>query len=96
LAGRIIFQMNQTIPAHQIILRHARKRRPHTNLDSRFSLCTLIAIIKKKLVLKASLYTILQILSVTIFDKMSLHQTLTISTYNMKNIDPTNQLNLFE
>jgi len=60
------------------------------------SVYVLVAIIKKKLKLKASLYTILQILSVTIFDKMSLYQSLTNSDYNMQNNDSSNQLNLFE
>jgi hypothetical protein len=60
------------------------------------SVYVLVAIIKKKLALKASLYTILQVLSVTLFDKMSLYQTLTISDYNMQNIDSINQLNLFD
>jgi Transposase DDE domain/Domain of unknown function (DUF4372) len=60
------------------------------------SVYVLVAIIKKKLALKASLYTILQILSVTIFDKMSLHQTLTVPDYNMQNTDSDNQLNLFK
>jgi len=60
------------------------------------SVYVLVAIIKKKLGLETSLYTILQILSVTIFDKMSLHQTLTISDYSMQNTNSANQLNLFE
>jgi len=60
------------------------------------SVYVLVAIIKKKLGLKTSLYTILQILSVTIFDKMSLYQSLANSDYNLRNTDSANQLNLFE
>ena len=59
------------------------------------SVYVLVAIIKKKLELKASLYTILQILSVTIFDKISLYQSLTNLDYNIQNNDSDNQLTLF-
>jgi IS4 transposase len=55
----------------------------------------LVAIIKKQLQLKESLYTILQILSVTLFEKMQLLQTIT----GVEIIEPdssiNNQLNLF-
>jgi len=60
------------------------------------SVYVLVAIIKKKLGLKTSLYTILQILSVSIFDKMSLYQSLANSDYNLRNTGSANQLNLFE
>jgi len=55
----------------------------------------LIAIMKKVLKLEFSLYTILQILSITIFEKMPILQVLTNSEcMNSKNHNP-NQLNLF-
>jgi len=60
------------------------------------SVYVLIAIIKKRLNLDMSLYTILQILSITIFEKMPLLQTVT-RTENKKHIIGTpNQLNLFD
>ena len=40
------------------------------------SIYVLVAIVKKRLDLDASLYTLLQILSVTLFEKMPLHQAL--------------------
>jgi IS4 transposase len=40
------------------------------------SVYVLVAIIKKRLALDASLYTLLQILSVTLFEKMPMHQAL--------------------
>jgi IS4 transposase len=40
------------------------------------SVYVLVAIVKKRLQLDASLYTLLQILSVTLFEKMPLHQAL--------------------
>lgn len=56
----------------------------------------LVAIIKKRLNLEASLYTILQILSVTIFERMPLNQIVTKKDCKMENNDMANQLNLFD
>ncbi len=60
------------------------------------SVYVLVAIIKKRLRLEASLYTILQILSVTIFERTPLLQVLTDSDYNMQGCESLNQLNLFD
>jgi Domain of unknown function (DUF4372)/Transposase DDE domain len=56
----------------------------------------LVTIVKKRLNLDASLYTILQILSLTLFEKTRINQLLTNSDY--KDIQPLepNQLNLFD
>lgn len=59
------------------------------------SIYVLVAIIKKRLKIDASLYTILQILSVTIFEKMSLSQVLTEMSYKTELIDNCKQLKLF-
>lgn len=55
----------------------------------------LIAIVKKRLNLSASLYEILQILSLTIFEKMPLDQLLSKIPNNQNNPAHVNQLNLF-
>jgi hypothetical protein len=56
----------------------------------------LVAIIKKELNLKASLHTLLQILSITLFEKMSLQQALAdIEEGPMLAASP-NQLTLFD
>lgn len=55
----------------------------------------LIAIIKKKLNLDTSLYTLLQILSVTLFEKMPLQQALQTMKERSNMIENQNQLNLF-
>lgn len=60
------------------------------------SVYVLIAIIKKRLNIKASLYSILQILSLTIFETMPIDQLLTGCEQNMKDHETDNQLNLFE
>jgi len=59
------------------------------------SVYVLVAIIKKRLDIKASLYSILQILSVTTFETMPIDQLLTGCNQAMKNDKTSNQLNLF-
>ena len=54
----------------------------------------LIAIVKKELQLDASLYTLLQILSVNIFEKMPLEQALTENAHASNNLANPKQLNL--
>ena len=55
----------------------------------------LVAIVKKRLNTNASLYTILQILSLTLFEKTPLDQLLKNTETQMKNYQDSNQLNLF-
>ena len=59
------------------------------------SVYVLVAIVKKKLQLDASLYTLLQILSVTLFEKMPLQQAFPDAEYILPEGVPCNQLNLF-
>lgn len=59
------------------------------------SVYVLVAIVKKRLNLDASLYTLLQILSVTLFEKMPLQQAFPGSNYDTQEGDLRNQLNLF-
>lgn len=56
----------------------------------------LVAIIKKRLKLEQSLYTILQILSVTLFEKTLLSQAFARNNYTKENDSNYNQLNLFD
>jgi hypothetical protein len=60
------------------------------------SVDVLVAIIKKELQLDASLHTLLQILSVTLFDKMPLQQAFAESPGVANDVDLSNQLNLFD
>ena len=55
----------------------------------------LVAIVKKRLNTNASLYTILQILSLTLFEKTPLDQLLKNTETQMQNYQDSNQLNLF-
>ena len=59
------------------------------------SVYVLVAIIKKRLDLDASLYTLLQILSLTLFEKIPLHQALAGDENRWNHPRITNQLNLF-
>ena len=56
----------------------------------------LVAIVKKRMNSDGSLYTLLQIFSLTLFEKTSLDQLLNFSEYNDNIINEYNQLNLFD
>ena len=59
------------------------------------SVSVLVAIIKKRLNLDASLYTLLQIFSLTLFEKMPIQQAFAGNDYISEQGDTTTQLNLF-
>lgn len=56
----------------------------------------LVAIMKKKLRLKQELYTILQILSISIFEKVPVNQLFENKNYKNKNSSGCNQLRMFD
>jgi hypothetical protein len=58
------------------------------------SMYVLVAIVKKQLKLEASLYTLLQILSVTLFEKMPINKALLCARYAAESEHRSNQLNL--
>jgi len=60
------------------------------------SVYVLVAIIKKRLRLDASLHTLLQILSVTVFEKITLAQALTPQTLDQEPDLSDKQMNLFD
>lgn len=60
------------------------------------SVYILIAIVKKRLNLEHSLYTFLQVLSVSVFEKTPILQLLTADDDNNQNSRSRNQLNLFD
>ena len=65
-----------------------------TQIWTAVAVYVLVAIVKKELHLDASLYNLLQILSVTVFEKMPLQQALIKSAHPSINPDNPNQLNL--
>jgi len=59
------------------------------------SVYVIVAIMKKRLNLQESLYTILQILSLSVFEKIELYQLVTERDCNFPNTLSCNQLKLF-
>ncbi|MGH9395848.1 MAG: IS4 family transposase, partial [Terriglobia bacterium] len=60
------------------------------------SVYVLVAILKKSLHLDRSLYTILQILSLSLFEKLPILEVLTKPALENWGVNPDNQLNLFD
>ena len=60
------------------------------------SVYVLIAIIRKRLNLELNLHTILQILSLSVFEKITLEQLLGQSAHQIADFSPDNQLKLFD
>jgi transposase len=60
------------------------------------SVYVLVAIVRKRMSLESSLYQILQILSLTLFEKTPILQALQASDFQEESLDPSNQLNLFD
>jgi hypothetical protein len=56
----------------------------------------LVAIVRKRMQIEESLYTILQVLSLTLFEKMPLYQAFAQGSYKTKITSPDNQLKLFD
>jgi len=67
-----------------------------TQLWIAIAVYVLVSIIKKRLSLDASLYKILQILSVTVFEKVDISQALTETDVENAGADHCNQLTLFD
>mgnify|MGYP001609824518 FL=1 len=59
------------------------------------SVYVLVAIVRKRLALDTSLYTLLQILSLTLFEKMPVQQAFPDNEYTSEDAMRCNQLNLF-
>ena len=66
-----------------------------TQIWTAITVYVLVAIIKKRLKLELPLYTILQILSVSTFEKIGLSRLLNDESYNEQTNDNCNQLQLF-
>ncbi|MFZ5863014.1 MAG: IS4 family transposase [Nitrospirota bacterium] len=67
-----------------------------TQIWTAVSVYVLVAIVKKRLNLDVSLYTLLQILSVTLFEKIPLNKDLFNAQHNLEDDALCNQLNLFD
>ncbi len=67
-----------------------------TQIWTAIAVYVLVAIVKKRLHLEASLYTMLQILSVSLFEKIPLAEALTLPHSAALEAEASNQLNLFD
>jgi IS4 transposase len=59
------------------------------------SVYVLVAIIRKRLTLDASLYTLMQVFSVTVFEKASIESVILQTADGSEHVMDANQLNLF-
>ena len=71
------------------------KNAVYTQIWIAVSVYLLVAIMKKKLKLDQTLYTILQILSITLFEKIPIQQAFQDVELQNDNDSPSNQLKLF-
>ena len=94
-AGRAVLQVDQAASAHQEVLWHIRKRGEDADLDRRFGLCAgrhrQEAAEPRRL-----LYTLLQIFSLTLFEKMPILQALSQDQPTFEESATDKQLNLLE
>ena len=60
------------------------------------SVYVLVAIVRKRMQIAESLYTILQVLSLTLFEKMPLYQAFAQGGYKIEITSSDNQLKLFD
>jgi hypothetical protein len=75
--------------------RHTSENAVKAQIWSAVCVYVLIAIVKKRLSVKASLYEMLQILSLTLFDKTDILQLFSDIPVQTSLSDTDNQLNLF-
>ena len=59
------------------------------------SVYVLVAIVRKRLRLEVSLYTLLQVLSVTVFEKMPIQSAILATPDRFNGAEDSNQLELF-
>ncbi len=68
----------------------------HTQIWIAISVYVLVAIVRERLGIDRDLYTLLQILSITLFEKVPLAQALSAPVHILKGADIHNQLSLFD
>src|SRR5207302_425999 len=86
LAGAFFVTRAKSIKQHLRIKRFfgTSENAVKTQIWIAVSVYVLVAVVKKRLALDASLYTLLQILSVTLFKKMPMHQALAQDAFQMR------------
>ena len=56
----------------------------------------LVAVLRKRMSISVDLYTILRVLSLTLFEKMPIFKLFSDTDYNLSNLETPNQLILYE
>ncbi len=86
--------MDKAEPAYQVVLRN-HSERVKVQVWSAISIYVLVAIVKKQLGINRNLSEILQILSISLFEKIDMYETLTTNFVKTELDPPSNQLTLF-
>src|SRR5271167_1030743 len=95
MASGAFLQVDQAAPADQAVLRHVGKCGEDADLDRGLRLCPRRHRQEAPRPGRFALHTLLQIFSVTLFEKIDLKQALTIEEYKTDTSQITKQLNLF-
>jgi hypothetical protein len=95
MASGIVLQVDQTASAIKKFF-GASENAVKTQIGCAIATYVLIAIVKKEGQLDASLYTLLQILSVSVFEKTLISCALQETHYKFEEPPASNQLNLFD
>ena len=93
-AGRAVLQVDQAASARSKTFYGTSENAVKTQIWIAVSVYVLVAIVKKRLGLDASLYTLLQILSLTLFEKMPILQALSQVPPTTDDLTISNQLKL--
>ena len=96
LANRTLFQMDQTASTNQTFLWHLSEQREDSNLDWSLSLHANSDHQKAAWLEAQPLYTILQILSLSLFEKKPILSLFEDYDEQLETFDSSNQLNLWE
>jgi hypothetical protein len=86
--------MDQAAPPDQAVL-WASENAVKTQIWIAVSVYVLVAIVRKRLKLNVSLYTLMQVFSVTVFEKASIESVVFQEADNSVYVTDDNQLNLF-
>ena len=95
MENRIVFQVNKTAFRNQKMLWY-KFNAVHTQIWITVCIHLLVANMKKILKLKQELYTILQILSVCIFEKVPVNHLFENKNYKNNTTEGDNQLIMFD
>jgi hypothetical protein len=86
--------MDQTAPPDQAVY-GTSENAVKTQIWIAISVHVLVAVVRKRLKLDASLCTLMQVFSVTVFEKASIESVVSQTAYSSEHVMDDNQLHLF-